>query len=392
MPPSYSTDIVIFGGGVAGLWLLNRLSAEGYQAILLERDRLGGGQSINSQGIIHGGLKYALHGALTGASRAIADMPRRWRNCIEGQGEIDLSACRVLSEQFYMWSGPGFGPGLKTFFGSKAVAGKANLVASEESPEVLRGSGVLYRLPDFVIDSLSLIEALSAPQKHRIFTIADDSPQFVRYEGKRDLLVEIEGKLVELKANRYVFCAGQGNERLIGQAGLGSPPRCQTRPLKMVSVSGASLPRLFLHVLGKGLSATPALTITSHGNAEEETVWYLGGDLAEKGVSRSGEEQEESAKRQLQNLFPSLNFENLNWRCFDIDRAELAGARGGRPDNATIVNEEDIIVAWPTKLTLAPALGDMVVARLTKDGIKPGTENTLPAAAASPPLGRPFWD
>lgn len=392
MPPSYSTDIVIFGGGVAGLWLLNRLTAEGYQAILLERDRLGGGQSINSQGIIHGGLKYALHGALSGASRAIADMPRRWRDCIEGHGEIDLSACRVLSEQYYMWSGPGFGSGLKTFFGSKAVAGKANLVASEETPEILRGSGVLYRLPDFVIDSLSLIEALSAPQKHRIFTIANDSEQFVRQRRKRDLLVEIEGNLVELKANRYVFCAGQGNERLIGQANLDNPPSCQTRPLKMVSVSGASLPPLFLHVLGKGLSASPALTITSHGNAEEETVWYLGGDLAEKGVSRSDAEQEESAKRLLRHLFPMLDFENLSWSCFDIDRAEPASPRGGRPDNATIVYEEDIIVAWPTKLTLAPPLGDMVVERLTKDGIRPGAENTLPATAAPPPLGRPFWD
>ncbi len=37
---------------------------------------LGGGQSVESQGIIHGGAKYALHGALTGASEAIADMPR----------------------------------------------------------------------------------------------------------------------------------------------------------------------------------------------------------------------------------------------------------------------------------------------------------------------------
>lgn len=392
MPPSYSTDIVIFGGGVAGLWLLNRLTAEGYQVILLELDQLGGGQSINSQGIIHGGLKYALHGALTGASRAIADMPRRWRDCIEGHGDIDLSTCRVLSEQYYMWSGPGFGSGLKTFFGSKAVAGKANLVASEETPEILRGRGVLYRLPDFVIDSLSLIAALSAPQKHRIFTIADDSQRFVRDREKRNLLVRMEGNLVELTANRYVFCAGQGNERLIGQADLGDPPPCQTRPLKMVSVSGASLPRLFLHVLGKGLSATPALTITSHGNAEEETVWYLGGDLAEKGVSRSDAEQEESAKRLLRRLFPMLDFENLSWRCFDIDRAEPAGARGGRPDNATIVYEEDVIVAWPTKLTLAPALGDMVVARLTRDGIRPGAENTLPATAASPPLGRPFWN
>ena len=33
----YSTDIVIFGGGVAGLWLLNAVRDAGYQAILFER-------------------------------------------------------------------------------------------------------------------------------------------------------------------------------------------------------------------------------------------------------------------------------------------------------------------------------------------------------------------
>ena len=57
MTPSYSTDIIIFGGGIAGLWLLNRLHNEGYQAILLETEALGGSQTIASQGIIHGGLK-----------------------------------------------------------------------------------------------------------------------------------------------------------------------------------------------------------------------------------------------------------------------------------------------------------------------------------------------
>ena len=52
------------------------------------RASLGGEQTIKSQGIIHGGAKYALHGALTGASEAIADMPRRWREALAGDGEL----------------------------------------------------------------------------------------------------------------------------------------------------------------------------------------------------------------------------------------------------------------------------------------------------------------
>src|SRR5262245_14630974 len=83
-------DIVILGGGVAGLWLLNRLRAAGYAAVLLERAALGQGQSIASQGMIHGGMKYALGGTLTGASESIADMPAHWQRCLRGEGDVDL--------------------------------------------------------------------------------------------------------------------------------------------------------------------------------------------------------------------------------------------------------------------------------------------------------------
>ena len=49
-------DVVIFGGGAAGLWLLDVLREAGFGVLLLEADRLGTGQTIASQGIIHGGL------------------------------------------------------------------------------------------------------------------------------------------------------------------------------------------------------------------------------------------------------------------------------------------------------------------------------------------------
>ena len=67
MTQALSTDVLIVGGGIAGLWLHARLRQLGYASLLVENASLGGGQSVKSQGIIHGGAKYALHGALTGA-------------------------------------------------------------------------------------------------------------------------------------------------------------------------------------------------------------------------------------------------------------------------------------------------------------------------------------
>jgi glycerol-3-phosphate dehydrogenase len=58
-------DLLIVGGGAAGLWILDTLFWRGARAVLLENDCLGSGQTISAQGIIHGGLKYTLQGSLT---------------------------------------------------------------------------------------------------------------------------------------------------------------------------------------------------------------------------------------------------------------------------------------------------------------------------------------
>ena len=79
-------DVAIIGGGIAGLWLLNRLVNDGYNALLFEQTALGGEQTVASQGMIHGGIKYTLSGTLSGASEAIADMPAHWQACMEGKG------------------------------------------------------------------------------------------------------------------------------------------------------------------------------------------------------------------------------------------------------------------------------------------------------------------
>ena len=112
-------DTAIIGGGIAGLWLLNRLQQQGRHCALFEREALGAKQTLASQGMIHGGIKYTLAGALSGASEAIADMPRRWGECFSGSGEIDLQSAKLLSEDFYMFSSQQSSSKISTFFASK---------------------------------------------------------------------------------------------------------------------------------------------------------------------------------------------------------------------------------------------------------------------------------
>ena len=45
MPESLSTDVLIVGGGVAGLWLNARLRRLGFATLLVDKGTLGGGQT-----------------------------------------------------------------------------------------------------------------------------------------------------------------------------------------------------------------------------------------------------------------------------------------------------------------------------------------------------------
>ena len=156
-------DALIVGGGLAGLWLLNVLRGRGYGALLLEAQRLGGGQSLASQGIIHGGLKYALGGRHTPASEALAGMPERWRACLAGKGEVDLRGIQPLSEHSYLFAAGGLGK-LTAFFAAKGLRGRIEKLARRAYPPALQADafqGQVYRTNDLTLDPRALVARLA---------------------------------------------------------------------------------------------------------------------------------------------------------------------------------------------------------------------------------------
>ena len=378
MTLSYSTDIVIFGGGVAGLWLLNRLRNEGYGVILLESNTLGCGQTVASQGIIHGGLKYALTGSLTGATNVIADMPERWRNSLQGSTEenfdIDLSNVRVTSDHYYMWSDAGKRSKLKAFLGSKSLIGRVRAVPESNYPSFLANApadGTLYQLPDFVIDSSSLIEILADHQPKGIYQTNPSTIEFLRDDSGSvtGILIKTENKPVRIATQRIIFCAGEGNQALIEKAAL-KTPHSQVRPLNMVYVKRPKLPMVFMHCIGGNFSLSPSLTITSHQDKMGITTWYLGGELAESGVTKGPTEQIHAAKKLIFSLFPWIQFDEATWGCFLINRAEANINNNYRSDDACLIEEKNVLVAWPTKLTLTPVLADKTIEMLHATSVK----------------------
>lgn len=387
MSPSISTDVLIVGGGVAGLWLNARLQRQGYSTVLVESAALGGGQSVKSQGIIHGGTKYALHGALSGASEAIADMPRRWREALSGQGELDLSGVRLLSDAHYLWSPGSLASNLTSFLASKAVRSRVDQVKGDALPPALqnpRFKGKVYRLSELVLDVPSLIARLAELAGPSL--LAGQRIEPLSEAGER-VGLRVDGR--EIRAQRIVLSAGAGNAELLAALGR-KQPAMQRRPLHMVMVKAASLKPLYAHCLGGG--AKPRLTVTSHPAADGQWVWYLGGDLAEvEGVARDQAAQIAVAKKELAELVPWIDLSEAQWATLRVDRAEPAQSGLVRPDNAFLDEQGPLLVGWPTKLALAPDFADRVEAALRRDGIQPGQPQPLPELPR-PPLAQAAWE
>ena len=387
MPSVISTDVLIVGAGVAGLWLNARLRKQGFSTIVVERESLGGGQSVKSQGIIHGGAKYALHGALTGASEAIADMPRRWREALAGEGELDLRGVNILSQAHYLWSPGTLAGNLTSFFASKAVRGRVDQVKGDQLPPALqdpRFKGKVYRLAELVVDVPSLIERLAELAGDGLLAAQSIEPLI---EDGEMIGLRIDDR--EIHAQRIVFSAGAGNAELLASAGISIPAQ-QLRPLHMVLVKGPTLKPLYAHRLGGG--PKPRITVTTHPAANGEWVWYLGGDIAEaEGVAREPAEQIAVAQKELGNLLPWVDLSQAQWATLRVNRAEPAQSGLVRPDNAFIADQGRLLVGWPTKLALAPDFSDRVLQALEQDGIRPGNAPVLPQLPR-PPLAKTAWE
>lgn len=376
-------DAIILGGGIAGLWLLSLLRDQGYEAILLEKHGLGSGQTFASQGMIHGGIKYSLAGAMTGASESIADMPSRWRSCLEGTDSVNLEGVSVLSEAYYMFSDARLSSKLTAFFGSKAIEGRVSSVPAADYPEIFQSpsfGGLLYKLNDLVLDTRSLVTHLRDQLKDYIF---EGNVKFEHTNGQVTQL-HLDGGLT-VSADTYVLAAGKGNGDLIHDLGLKVP--MQLRPLHQVVVRGDSLPDLFAHAVTLRSTDKPRVTFTTHITGDTK-AWYLGGQLAESGVARNETEQIEFAKKELANLMPWIDYSDCEFSTFRIDRAEAGGETLLRPDTPYVRRHGNVIVCWPTKLTLAPMMGDMFMELMTGPTTVAATPLNLPQAG----VGSSPWE
>ncbi|VAW99187.1 Oxidoreductase, FAD-binding [hydrothermal vent metagenome] len=387
---SLKCDVVIFGGGVAGLWLLAVLRQKGYQTLLLETTALGAGQTRFAQGIIHGGTKYALLGKVTASSEAITAMPNVWRDCLQGKGIIDLSKVKVLSENQCMWSHNTLSSKVAGFFASKLMRSRTTEIKKQQRPKIFQHAmfkGKVYKLDEPVLDTASIVHALAEPHRDAIMHI-NGLPQFDQDNATQFEVEDSTGKHWHIEAQRCVLMAGQGNADLATAIGSDELPAMQLRALKMVMLRGNLPEKIYAHCLEANVN--PRLTITSYEDSKGETVWYLGGQLAEEGIGRNDDEQINVAQQELNNLMPWIDLGKIQWACLDINRAEPKMVKGKRPDTSFFSASGVAITAWPTKLALAPKLAADILEQMIETGLTASAQS-LPELAILPEFPTPDY-
>ncbi|MFZ4573685.1 MAG: FAD-dependent oxidoreductase [Phycisphaerales bacterium] len=368
--PAREADCLIIGAGVAGLWVRASLAAAGYSTLTLERSAAGHGQSIASQGILHRGLKYQLSPAAAKAAEELATAAKVWEDCFAGRGELDLRGTLVLAEAMHMWAPPG---GVGGLF-AKVTAGMASLTMSSAAeklaparwPECFRAadhSTAVYEVRERCVDVASLLERMLAASTS---SIRRDHVVSILQDETGVLAVLASGERV--RAGCLIACAGEGNEQVAALAGVSGEPVFQRRPLRMVAMRGAPFV-LNGHCI-QPMSDKPRLTVTTT-RTDGELYWWLGGSLAEDGVTRTEAEQVAAAQVAVRECIPWARCEHSRFSTFAIDRAEGRTAEGKRPDGPVVRDFGRVLLAWPTKLALAPSLAAEVRRRIDLLSISP---------------------
>ena len=385
--PTIQIDCLIFGGGVSGLFTLNKCTELGYHALLLESNALGHGQTINSQGIIHGGLKYEItHGGHDSAV-AIKEMPLLWRRALAGESTPDLSDVQLRADNCYVWKTKSLSSRLG-FLGAKmALRVKPEVLNREERPEWLSSDGItVARLAEQVIEPRSFLEVLSKKLEDKLLLTAPGGVEADK-EGERwkvSLLNPQTGDPLNIIAKDIVLTAGSGNERLRTLFGL-TAQVMQSRPLHMVLVRG-NLPKVNGHCID---GAKTRVTITTTTDYAGRKVWQVGGQLAEDGVNMEPDQLICHASKELHETLPNLDLSQAEFMTYRSMRAEQY-AKGKRPQDISIDSEQCVHTCFPTKLAFAPRLAEAIISKLQDKE----TINTAFAKPAwpKPMVALPVWE
>jgi glycine/D-amino acid oxidase-like deaminating enzyme len=400
-----NVDVLIVGGGVQGLWLLRDFTRVGYHSILIEKEKVGGTQTLHSHGYLHQGYSYND----VGMARHLKSAKDRWTTFCNNQ---DIPTAHLSS--FF-----GFASPANAELWSEVWEEAGLQQTAETLPEFLQ-SGLLrrvFRTGDIWLDTSDLARRLVEGVEDRIFHGSITSLKYDNLTRKIQVaIVQIGNESRHIIPQVVVFAAGAGNSGLISMLRdlRIEPNRARYRKSQMLVIKSRHgllqghaaivVPDLSLFIVSRDMRNGDVIWLASYDIDDESKVKFS--QLHKNVKEKNGHREVVDDKRVrdtvfvLSAIFPQLftkeNKEQMEWGAYVGLKAEAITGTVILPNEWVIdsFNTSNVYAVWPTKLTLAPQASEKLAFKLL-DTIKP-TQGTFDASAHGLPsrnweIGEEKW-
>jgi hypothetical protein len=369
-----AVDVVVIGGGVQGLVILDTLIKVGYSCALVTEGDLGAGQTLHSHGFLN-----------TGFGMAGTELPEAATKLVYPY----LSAHGVTLMGNWVALPP---PGFPAF-------------ASLPPASLPDGFSPAFKdtaraLPDYSFNKRQLVAALSQGRGGYIFR--GSVAGFRGHDPVEAVMLRPEGSgaEVELRVRAVVVAAGCGSKRLLRNL-VGSTPQIEMIKHRVVQMLCLRAPRGSLPVYS--VAALPlGLLLAAHDDSDSERVtWYvtpmeLGGPSFDEVPNDATASPRPDVLRRawdtLQTLYPPLP---------DVDGLQVGHYAGYRQDIgdwpgarlcAVIAGADNVIAALPSGL-VGPWRNAADVLTLLRGLAAPsGAQPTLAGSGQGVRVGSPVED
>jgi glycine/D-amino acid oxidase-like deaminating enzyme len=393
-PDRDAGDVLILGAGIAGLLVARALTIKGYQVTLVEGTALASGQSAHSHGYLHRGYIYLdPTDKLVGPLQASATY---WEQLISDLG-VQLETRESLI-------------GLASDYQAEYALGKwamANLRGHRPS------------LPEDRVDGTPISKSLLASPCKRFVVSPEKVANFSKVTASlvvnqlgactlvhgvvmaidvtRDRVNGVhirlaDGTPVRAVAGLYLFATGLGTRALI-KAARGYAGPITLRQSYMLVLRHPDLPVISAVFPGQatyGLFIAPRRPV-----AAEPPVWLASNFSSFAGLDH-GHTTARLWLRQIARTLTEhtdvLDLTELEWAYYPAPKAEVRGVTTLERPRVIDCGWRNAAAAFPTKLTLAPALVDQII---TWAGIhRHELRVRRPArhlGSARPPVAKELW-
>lgn len=382
---TYYCDAVVIGGGICGVWVHSLLKQKGYSCLLLEKDKIGGEQSLLSQGILHRGMKYLLGGVFSDISDSLTKATKFWQQALAGVGALDLSDTEILAKQQLLWCQDNLLSNFittttKNFF-------KSQTKTLEQELAWLPNKKTAFWLQETILNGYSLFENFYKQQQQDYYQLTVSSSNCQIVEQQNTICLQFKIPQIKIVTKKIILAAGAGNIDLAQF--LGIQQEIQLRPLRMFLVEHSLPLKIYGHCLIN--SSKPLFTISSHETNSNKMIWYLGGKIAEDGCKLNVVEAIQKAKKIIQQNI-KVKLKNDNWKIVDINRAEPQQKKISLPNQVFVKKFQKTILCLPIKLTLTPIVAEKVLEFFKLEKIIPQFDEVKINELKTAELKKPFWE